>query len=78
MKRYITSDKVGEFVQSLFAAGLKVQVDGDSIAVHHSDHSFTFVEIYEKGTLEKLITDIIENERYVQEQKAFDDMHQVE
>ena len=78
MKHYITSDKVGEFVQSMFASGLLVQVDGDSISVRHSDHSYTFVEVYQKGSMEKLVSGILENERQILEQKAFDNMNPVE
>ena len=78
MKHYITSDKVGEFVQSMFAAGQHVQVDGDSISVRHSDHSYTFVDVYQKGSMEKLISDILEKERQILEQKAFDNMNPVE
>lgn len=78
MRHYITSDKVGEFVQSMFAAGQHVQVDGDSISVRHSDHSYTFVEIFQKGSMEKLVSDILEKERQILEQKAFDNMNPVE
>lgn len=78
MRHYITSDKVGEFVQSMFAAGHYVLVDGDSISVRHSDLSYTFVDIYPKGSMEKLISDILEKERQILEQKAFDNMNPVE
>jgi hypothetical protein len=69
---------VGEFVQALFAAGHKVQIDDDSIAVRHSDSSYTFVNIYPKDSMEKLISDILEKERQILEQKAFDNMNPVE
>jgi hypothetical protein len=78
MRHYITSDKVGEFVQSMFAAGQHVQVDGDSISVRHSDHSYTFIDVYQKGSMEKLVSDILEKERQILEQKAFDNMNPVE
>ena len=78
MRHYITSDKVGVFVQSMFAAGHHVLVDGDSISVRHSDLSYTFVDIYPKGSMEKLISDILEKERQILEQKAFDNMNPVE
>lgn len=74
MKHFITKDMVGEFVQAMFNAGHHVQVDGDSIAVRHSDSSYTFVDVCSSGSIEAIAADILEKEREILEKEALKNM----
>lgn len=60
---------VGEFVQAMFKAGHHVQVDGDSVAVRHSDYSYTFVAVCSSGSIEAIAADILEKEREILEKE---------
>lgn len=74
MKHFITKDMVGEFVQTMFKAGHHVQVDGDSIAVRHSDYTYTFVAVCSSGSIEAIAADILEKEREILEKEALKNM----
>lgn len=74
MKHFITKDMVGEFVQAMFTAGRHVQVDGDSIAVRHSDNSYTFVAVCSSGSIEAIAANILEKERKILEKEALKNM----
>lgn len=78
MKKYITSDKVGEFCQAMSNLGIPVGVEGDTISVRHSDGSYTFLEVFKKDSFENLLNSIIATESKIQEQIAFDNQHPVE
>lgn len=62
MKKYITSDKVGEFCQAMSEAGVNVSVDGESLSVRHCDGSYTFIDIYQKNSFENLVSEILGTE----------------
>lgn len=77
MKKYITSDKIGEFCQSMSNAGIPVMVDNDSISVRHCDGSYTFITIYQKNTFDKLVSEVRSTEATLRSQKEFDESHPV-
>lgn len=45
MKKYITSDKVGQFCQVMWNKGLYVSVDGNTISVKLASGEYQFIEI---------------------------------
>lgn len=68
MKKYITSDKVGEFCQCLFNAGIEVLVHSDYASVHFADKSCQFVEICDKGSFESLVGYFISRDEELKKQ----------
>lgn len=69
MKRYITSDKVGEFVQTLYKEGFKmVMVQQEQISVKLSNDCYEFIDIYNKCSYDALLDSI-----YMAEKKAIED-----
>lgn len=65
MEKYITSDKVGQFVQALWESGKfsNIQVDDMQVsAIKKDGHSYTFIRIVPKNSYERLLKDIIEEE----------------
>lgn len=74
MKHFITKDMVGEFVQAMFNAGHHLQVDSDSVAVRHSDYSYTFVAVCSSGSIEAVAADILEKEKKILEKEALKNM----
>lgn len=67
MKKYITSDKVGEFVQALHTNGFKyVSVEPEQVSVRHGDGSYTFIEIFQKGSYDDLVRSVIDTEANIQ------------
>jgi hypothetical protein len=76
MKKYITSDKVGEFVQALHEHGIKyVSVESERIAVRHGDGSYIFIEIFQKGSYEDLVQSVINTEIHILKQTKLDAEH---
>lgn len=78
MKKYITSDKVGEFCQAMSNAGIYVTVDKDNMSIRHCDGSYTFIDIYQKSGFDQLISDILSTEASLQSQRLFDETRPVE
>jgi hypothetical protein len=73
MKKYITSDKVGEFVQALHEHGFKyVSVEPEQVAVRHDDGSYTFIEIFQKGSYDDLVQSVINTEIHILKQTQLD------
>ena len=65
MEKYITSDKVGQFVQALFESGrfYNIQVDGEKVAVTKGPGmDYLFIQIVQKNSYEQLLKDIINEE----------------
>lgn len=78
MKKYITSDKVGEFCQAMSNAGICVSVDKETLSVRHCDCSYTFIDIYQKNSFENLVNEVLSTEASLQSQRLFDEAHPVE
>lgn len=72
MKNYVTSDKVGEFIQCMFDAGIYASVDGDQIAVRMCDHSYIFIDIYRKRAFQDLRDTIVAKDAELKKQAEFD------
>ena len=78
MKKYITSDKVGEFIQALHEHGFKyVSVEPEQVAVKHDDGSYTFIEIFPKSSYDDLVQSVINTEIQILKQVQFDEEHPV-
>ena len=76
MKKYITSDKVGEFVQALHTNGFKyVAVEPEQISVRHDDGSYTFIQVFQKNSFENLVQSVINTEIQILKQVQFDEEH---
>lgn len=54
---YITSDKVGEFVQRMYEKGIRVDAEPEDnrLSVHKPVCGYEFIKVYEKGSLESLV-----------------------
>lgn len=55
-KYYITSDKVGEFIQRMFDKGMRVSVDPsvNQITVTKPDGGYEWIKVFHKGSFEEL------------------------
>ena len=63
MAKYITSDKVGQFVQALYESGkfYNIQVDDKQVAVSKTPGGdYLFIQIVQKNSYEQLLKDVIE------------------
>lgn len=77
MEKYITSDKVGEFVSALRNAGIKyVALEPEQVAVRHADGSYTWVKIFEKTTYDAMLQGIIDDENVIRKGIEFDVAHE--
>lgn len=54
-KYYITSDKVGEFVAKLYAAGVRVDIkpEENELCIH-TDAGYEWVHVFSKGSFDEL------------------------
>ena len=55
-KYYTTSDKVGEFVARMYAAGIRVDAEPESkqLVVHLPDGGYEWVHVFGKGSFDEL------------------------
>lgn len=55
-KYYITSDKVGEFVAKMYAAGIRVDAEPGSsqLTVHLLNGGYAWVHVFCKGSFDEL------------------------
>lgn len=55
-KYYITSDKVGEFVAKMYAAGVAIGTDPKSrqITVKKPEGSYEWIHVFDKGSFDEL------------------------
>lgn len=53
---YITADKLGEFVERMYAAGIKVDCDPkeEQITLKRPDGSYAWIHIFNKGSFDNL------------------------
>lgn len=64
MKNYITSDKVGEFVQSMFNAGFEnLVISPENVSVKHTDGSYTHITVFRKCSYEDLLNRVFDKEK---------------
>lgn len=55
-KYYITSDKVGEFIQRMYEKGIQVGADPKSkqLTVHRPGGGYEWIKVFNKGSFEEL------------------------
>lgn len=55
-KYYITSDKVGEFIQRMYDKGIRADADPalKQITVHAPQGGYEWIKVFEKGSFEEL------------------------
>lgn len=54
-KYYITSDKVGEFVAKLYAAGIEVKASPEEKQLTiHTSWGYEWVQVFDKGSFDEL------------------------
>ena len=55
-KYYITSDKIGEFIQKMYDKGIRVDAEpGNSqLAVHSSSGGYEWIKVFSKSSFEEL------------------------
>lgn len=53
---YITSDKVGEFIQAMYEKGIKVEADPkkEELCVTMPQCGYEWIKVYRKGSFEEL------------------------
>lgn len=55
-KYYITSDKIGEFVAKMYAAGIEVSAEPQSnqLTIKKPDGGYEWVHVFNKGSFDEL------------------------
>ena len=55
-KYYITSDKVGEFIQRMYDAGIRVdgEPERNSLCLHKPEGGYEWIKVFSKGSFEEL------------------------
>ena len=55
-KYYITSDKVGEFIQRMYDAGIRVdgEPEGNRLVLHKPEGGYEWIKVFKKGSFEEL------------------------
>jgi hypothetical protein len=63
-KYYITSDKIGEFVAKMYAAGIEVSVDPSArqVTIKKPEGGYEWVHIFNKTSFDELCSAFIPNE----------------
>lgn len=55
-KYYITSDKVGEFIQRMYDKGIRVDAEAEDnrLAVHKPEGGYEWIKVFKKSSFEEL------------------------
>lgn len=53
-KYYITSDKIGEFVQRMYEKGIRVDAGSQELTVHLPNGGYEWIKVFSKGSFEEL------------------------
>lgn len=69
MKKYITRDKLADFVDKMWAAGVRVDIEPQNgqVVVHLSTGKYEWVPVYEKTSYDALIASLLQDD-HVDEQ----------
>ena len=61
MKKYITRDKLADFVSRMWDAGIRVDAEPEKkqVVVHLKDGGYEWIPIYEKTTYDELISSLL-------------------
>lgn len=60
-KYYITSDKIGEFVARMYAAGIRVDAEAESsqLVVHLPNGGYEWIHVFGKSSFDELCATFI-------------------
>ena len=63
-KHYITSDKIGEFIQRMYDKGIRVDGDPErsQLTVHLPNGGYEWIKVFTKGSFEELCATFIPEE----------------
>lgn len=55
-KYYITSDKIGEFIQRMYEAGIRVdsEPEGNRLCLHKPEGGYEWIKVFKKGSFDEL------------------------
>lgn len=55
-KHYITSDKIGEFIETMYRNGIKVDTDpaNEELIVHLPSGGYEWIKVFHKGSFDNL------------------------
>ena len=69
MKKYITRDKLADFIDKMWAAGVKVDTEphNGQVVVHLPNGKYEWVPVYEKTSYDALISSLLQDD-HVDEQ----------
>lgn len=62
MEKYITKDKIADFVMKMWDAGIRVDVEPEKhqLCIHcKSGYSYVWLPVYEKASYEELVDSIL-------------------
>lgn len=62
MEKYITKDKVADFVMKLWDKGIAVNLEPErkQLVIHKKDGGYEWVPVYEKASYDELVASFIE------------------
>lgn len=66
-KYYITSDKVGEFIQRMYDKGIRVDAEAkdDRLALHKPDGGYEWIKVFRTNSFEELCCAFLPKESHV-------------
>lgn len=66
-KYYITSDKVGEFVARMYAAGIRVDSDPEArqLTVNKPGGGYEWIYVFDKGSFDELCCAFLPKESHI-------------
>lgn len=66
-KYYITSDKVGEFIQRMYDAGIRVdsEPEGNRLSLHKPEGGYEFIRVFKKSSFDELCRVFLPKESHI-------------
>ena len=66
-KYYITSDKVGEFIQRMYEAGIRVdsEPERNRLSLHKPEGGYEFIKVFAKSSFEELCCVFLPKESHI-------------
>ena len=66
-KYYITSDKVGEFIQRMYDAGIRVdsEPERDRLSLHKPEGGYEFIKVFKKSSFAELCYVFLPKESHI-------------
>lgn len=65
-KYYITSDKVGEFIQRMYDKGIRVDTEPkeNRLALHKPEGGYEWIKVFKKSSFEELLDAFLPKESH--------------